>query len=91
MEIIEEIEPVRRGPYAGAVRYFGFDGNMDTCIAIRTVYIKDERIYLQVGAGIVSDSEPNFEFDETINKAKGMLRAIQVARDTSVVEKNEGK
>jgi len=91
MEIIEEIEPVRRGPYAGAVGYFGFDGNMDTCIAIRTVYIKDERIYLQVGAGIVSDSEPNFEFDETINKAKGMLRAIQVARDTSVVEKNEGK
>ena len=91
MEIIEEIEPVRRGPYAGAVGYFGFDGNMDTCIAIRTVYIKDERIYLQVGAGIVSDSEPNFEFDETINKAKGMLRAIQVARDTSVLEKNEGK
>ena len=91
MEIIEEIEPVRRGPYAGAVGYFGFDGNMDTCIAIRTVYIKDEKIYLQVGAGIVSDSKPSFEFEETINKAKGMLRAIQVARDAIVVERNGGK
>ena len=91
MEIIEEIEPVRRGPYAGAVGYFGFDGNMDTCIAIRTVYIKDDKIYLQVGAGIVSDSKPSFEFEETINKAKGMLRAIQVARDAIVVERNGGK
>ena len=89
MEIIEEIEPVRRGPYAGAVGYFGFDGNMDTCIAIRTVYIKNEKIYLQVGAGIVSDSKPNFEFEETINKAKGMLRAIQVAKGALIEEKYE--
>ena len=86
MEIIEEIEPVRRGPYAGAVGYFGFDGNMDTCIAIRTVYIKNSKIYLQVGAGIVSDSNPDFEFEETINKAKGMLRAIQVAKGVSIDE-----
>ncbi|MDP6278728.1 MAG: chorismate-binding protein, partial [Nitrospinota bacterium] len=80
MEIIEEREPVRRGPYAGAVGYFGFDGNMDTCIAIRTLYVRGGRLYLQVGAGIVSDSRPEFEYEETINKARGTLRALDVAR-----------
>jgi anthranilate synthase component 1 len=80
MEIIEEKEPVRRGPYAGAVGYFGFDGNMDTCIAIRTLYARGGKLYLQVGAGIVADSEPAFEYEETMNKARGTLRALEVAR-----------
>ena len=80
MEIIDEKEPVRRGPYAGAVGYLGFDGNMDTCIAIRTLYAREGKLYLQVGAGIVADSKPEFEYEETINKARGTLRALEVAR-----------
>ncbi len=80
MEIIDEMEPVRRGPYAGAVGYFGFDGNMDTCIAIRTLYAIGGKLYLQVGAGIVADSQPEFEYEETMNKARGTLRALEVAR-----------
>ena len=79
MEIIEELEPVRRGPYAGAVGYFGFSGNMDTCITIRTVVITDGTAHVQVGAGIVADSDPEREYEETMNKAKGMLKAIQMA------------
>lgn len=79
MEIIEELEPVRRGPYAGAVGYFGFSGNMDTCITIRTVIIADGVAHVQVGAGIVADSDPEREYEETMNKAKGMLKAIQMA------------
>ncbi|OGL67546.1 MAG: anthranilate synthase component I [Candidatus Tectomicrobia bacterium RIFCSPLOWO2_12_FULL_69_37] len=80
MEIIEELEPVRRGPYAGAVGYFGFGGNMDTCIAIRTLFAREGKLYLQVGAGIVADSKPAFEYEETINKARGTLRALELAR-----------
>ncbi len=80
MEIIDEMEPVRRGPYAGAVGYFGFDGNMDTCIAIRTLYARDGKLYLQVGAGIVADSKPDFEYEETLNKARGTLRALELTR-----------
>ena len=79
MEIIEELEPVRRGPYAGAVGYFGFSGNMDTCITIRTVVITDGIAHVQVGAGIVADSDPEREYEETMNKAKGMLKAIEMA------------
>jgi anthranilate synthase component I len=79
MEIIEELESVRRGPYAGAVGYFGFSGNMDTCITIRTVVIAGGTAYVQVGAGIVADSDPEREYQETMNKAKGMLTAIQMA------------
>ena len=79
MEIIEELEPVRRGPYAGAVGYFGFSGNMDTCITIRTVVITDGTAHVQVGAGIVADSDPEREYEETMNKAKGMLKAIEMA------------
>jgi anthranilate synthase component 1 len=88
MEIIEELEPVRRGPYAGAVGYFDFSGNMDTCITIRTIVIKDDDLYLQAGAGIVADSDPAFEYDETVNKARGMLKAIEVARQ-GIVNKEE--
>ncbi|MEK6710207.1 MAG: anthranilate synthase component I [Nitrospinota bacterium] len=80
MEIIEELEPVRRGPYAGAVGYFGFGGNMDTCIAIRTLFAREGKLYLQVGAGIVADSKPDLEYEETINKARGTLRALELAR-----------
>jgi len=80
MQIIEELEPVRRGPYAGAVGYIGFSGNMDTCITIRTMIIRDDDLYLQAGAGIVADSDPEREYVETLNKAKGMLKAIEIAR-----------
>ena len=79
MEIIEELEPHRRGPYAGAVGYFGFSGNMDFCITIRTMLIQNGKIYLQAGAGIVLDSKPEREYQETVNKARGMLKAIRMA------------
>ena len=81
MEIIEELEPVRRGPYAGAVGYFSFSGNMDTCITIRSILIKGGKAYLQVGAGIVADSEPEKEFEETINKGRAIFRAIRQAEE----------
>ena len=68
MEIIDELEPEARGPYAGAVGYFGFSGNMDTCITIRTMVIQGDQVYLQAGAGIVADSDPATEFVETRNK-----------------------
>lgn len=79
MEIIEELEPHRRGPYAGAVGYFGFSGNMDFCITIRTMLIQNGKIYIQAGAGIVLDSKPEREYQETLNKARGMLKAIRMA------------
>ena len=76
MEIIDELEPVRRGPYAGAVGYFGWGGMaMDTAITIRTVVVKDGTAYVQAGAGIVADSDPAREYDETLNKARALLRA----------------
>jgi anthranilate synthase component 1 len=79
MEIIEELEPSRRGPYAGAVGYFGFSGNMDTCINIRTVVVKGRQAFIQAGAGIVADSDPEAEYVETCNKAKAMMRAVDMA------------
>lgn len=79
MEIIEELEPVRRGPYAGAVGYFSYSGNMDTCITIRTLVIKGGKVYVQAGAGIVADSEPGREYLETVNKAMGMMKAVDMA------------
>jgi anthranilate synthase component 1 len=79
MEIVEELEPVRRGPYAGAVGYFSFSGNMDTCITIRTILFAEGTAYVQAGAGIVADSDPALEYQETLNKAEGMLRAIALA------------
>jgi anthranilate synthase component 1 len=79
MEIIEELEPSRRGPYAGAVGYFGFSGNMDTCINIRTVVIKGRQAFVQAGAGIVADSDPEAEYVETCNKAEAMMRAVEMA------------
>lgn len=79
MEIIEELEPVKRGPYAGAVGYFGFSGNMDTCITIRTLIIKEGVVYVQAGAGIVADSVPESEYRETVNKAMAMMEAVKLA------------
>ena len=81
MEIIEELEPMRRGPYAGAVGYFSFSGNMDTCITIRSILIKDGKAYVQAGAGIVADSDPEKEYEETLNKAQAVFKAIQQAEE----------
>jgi len=79
MEIIAELEPDRRGPYAGAVGYFSFSGNMDTAITIRTIIIKDGTAYIQAGGGIVADSIPEMEYKESMNKAKALIRAIEQA------------
>ena len=81
MQIIDELEPVRRGPYAGAVGYIDFGGSMDTCIALRTVVVAGGKAYVQSGAGIVADSVPTSEFEETLNKAKGMLVAIEMTAE----------
>jgi len=77
MEIIDELEPTRRGPYAGAVGYFDYRGNMDTCITLRTMVICGGKIYIQAGAGLVADSDPTSEYQETVNKAKALLSAIE--------------
>jgi len=79
MEIIDELEPTRRGVYAGAVMYLDYSGNLDSCIAIRTIVTKDGRAYFQAGAGIVADSVPESEYVETVNKARAMLQAIEMA------------
>ncbi len=79
MQIIDEIEPTKRGPYGGAVGYFDFFGNMNTCITIRTILLKGNDAYIQAGAGIVADSIPEREYEETENKAKGLLKAIEIA------------
>jgi anthranilate synthase component 1 len=81
MEIIEELEGTRRGPYGGAVGYFSFDGSMDTCITIRALLMQGDTVYLQVGAGIVADSDPAAEHEECINKAKAVAIAIQQAEE----------
>lgn len=81
MEIIDQFEPHRRGPYAGAVGYIDYSDNMDTCIALRTMVIKDNVAYVQAGAGIVADSNPTSEYEETLNKARGLLRAIQMTHE----------
>jgi anthranilate synthase component 1 len=80
MQIIEELEPTRRGVYGGAVLYADFDGNLDSCIAIRTMLMQGKKAYLQAGAGIVADSDPVREFEECINKAQAVLRAVEAAR-----------
>jgi anthranilate synthase component 1 len=80
MQIIEELEPTRRGVYGGSVLYADFAGNLDSCIAIRTLLMQGKKAYLQAGAGIVADSDPEREFEETENKARGVLRAVEMAR-----------
>jgi anthranilate synthase component 1 len=80
MEIIEELESTRRGLYAGSVGYFGAQGDMDLCIAIRTILMKNGKAYVQAGGGIVYDSVPENEFQETCNKARACLKALEIAQ-----------
>ncbi|HTY13071.1 MAG TPA: anthranilate synthase component I [Candidatus Omnitrophota bacterium] len=80
MEIIDELENTKRGPYAGAVGYFSFSGEMDTCITIRTILLLKGKAYVQAGGGVVADSDPEAEFEETRNKARGMLKAVELAQ-----------
>jgi len=79
MQIISELEPQKRGLYAGAIGYFGYNGNLDTCIVIRTIVIKGRKVYITAGAGIVADSDPKLEYQETLNKARAMLKAVELA------------
>jgi anthranilate synthase component 1 len=79
MEIIDEFEPTKRGPYAGAVGYIDYAGNMDTCIALRTMVLSGGHIDVQAGAGLVADSVPEREYEETLNKARALLLAVQIA------------
>jgi len=82
MQIIEELEPVRRGIYGGSILYADFAGNLDSCIAIRTMLVEGKRAYVQAGAGIVADSVPEKEFEECANKAQALLRAVELAGKT---------
>jgi anthranilate synthase component 1 len=79
MEIIEGLEPTQRGPYAGAVGYVSYSGNLDSCITIRTIVCHDKRASIQVGAGIVADSDPKSEWLETCSKARGLVLALRIA------------
>jgi anthranilate synthase component 1 len=81
MEIIASLENTRRGPYGGAVGYFGRDGDMDMCITIRTIVMRGKEYYVQAGAGIVADSDPAAEFEETLNKARALTRAVEIAEE----------
>lgn len=81
MQIIDEFEPTRRGPYAGAVGYIDYAGNMDTCIALRTIVAQNSKAHVQAGGGIVADSVPELEYEETLNKARALLRAIDLAQN----------
>ena len=84
LEIIEKLEPTRRGLYGGCIGYFDFNGNLDTAIAIRTALIRDGIAYVQAGAGIVADSDPDSEHEETVNKAAAMAKAIDLAEKAFV-------
>mgnify|MGYP001338317401 CR=1 FL=1 len=90
MEIIDEIEPVRRGIYSGAIGYFAWNGNMDTAIAIRTAIIKDKKLHIQAGAGIVADSVPDLEWKETLNKGRAVFKAVSLA-EAGLDSGQEGK
>jgi len=83
MQIINQLEKNKRGTYAGAVGYFGFDGNSDSCIALRTIALKGGKAYVQAGGGVVADSTPEGEYQETVNKAMGMMRAIERAKESA--------
>jgi anthranilate synthase component 1 len=88
MQLISAMEPTSRGTYAGAVGYLGFNSQLDSCIALRTVLLKDGFAHVQAGAGIVADSKPEAEFEETVNKAMGVVRAIELAAATSPSRSN---
>ena len=92
MEIIDELEPTRRGIYAGAILYLDFSGNLDSCIALRTLVAKNGRAYVQAGGGVVADSVPEREYQETVNKARALVTALEIAhRGASVSERNESR
>src|SRR5512144_1064623 len=78
MQIISELEPQKRGLYAGAIGYFGYNGNLDTCIVTRTIVMKGKKVFINAGAGIVADSDPDLEYQETLNKAGAMLKAVDL-------------
>ena len=81
MEIIDELEPEKRGVYGGGVGYFSAGGDMDMCIALRTAVVKDEKLYIQAGGGVVYDSDPQAEFEETVNKSKAIrMAALEAGR-----------
>src|SRR5436305_5064617 len=89
MQIISELENIRRGCYAGAIGYFGFDGNLDSCIALRCAVLKNGKAYFQAGAGIVADSDPRFAYEETINKERAMTQALALAaHSTNSITRN---
>jgi anthranilate synthase component 1 len=83
MEIIEELEPARRGVYGGAVGYLSYNGNMDLAIAIRTLVTAGDTIHVQAGAGIVADSQPEAEYQECVNKARAVVRAVELVRQSA--------
>ena len=83
MQIINSLEKNKRGTYSGAVGYFGWDGNHDSCIALRTCVLKGDKVYIQAGAGVVADSDPTYEYQETVNKAAAMMRAVGLAKTLS--------
>jgi len=83
MQIIDELEPTRRGIYAGAILYLDFSGNLDSCIGLRTLVAKNGRAYVQAGAGIVADSVPETEFQESVNKARAVIKALETAHSGS--------
>jgi anthranilate synthase component 1 len=79
MEIIDELEPVKRGGYGGAIGYLGYTGDLDTCIHIRTVVVKDGRAHIQAGGGTVADARPDYEYEESVNKSRSVRQAIELA------------
>ena len=91
MQIISELEPERRGIYAGAIGYFSFNGNLDTCIVIRTILMRGQKAIIHAGAGIVADSNPEMEYQETLNKARAMLKAIELAEQWNLTSKKMGR
>ena len=88
MEIIDELEPERRGLYAGSVGYFGAGGDMDTCIALRTAIVKDGEMIAQAGGGVVADSDPDAEYQESCNKARALIRAAEEAAQLAARRRN---
>jgi len=88
MEIIDELEPIRRGTYAGCVGYFDGNGDLDTCIALRTALVKDGKVYVQAGGGVVADSDPEFEYIESCNKAKAVIQAAENSIELAQRDKN---
>jgi len=84
MQLIAEMEGTQRGSYAGALGYFSYDGNLDSCITLRTALLKDGKVHVQAGAGLVADSEPTAEYHETINKASALFKAISLAEKLGI-------